>query len=102
MGDVINFIDIYGNQDMIIFHPWAIIIIQKRWGLPRWWFKITILHDNIFLNNYDNVINLIEKEGADPWKKTGTEDNCLDIAINKNHHKLIDYFQKNYPSMCSK
>lgn len=78
------------------------LIIQKRWGLPRWWFKITILHDNIFLNNYDNVINLIEKEGADPWKKTGTEDNCLDIAINKNHQKLIDYFQKNYPSMCSK
>lgn len=27
LGDVVNFFDIYGNQEMVIFHPWAIIIM---------------------------------------------------------------------------
>ena len=78
------------------------LIISERWGVPKWWFKITILHDNILLDKYDNVINLIEKEGADPWKKTGAGQNCLDIAKNKKYQDLIDYFEKNYPEMTTK
>jgi len=78
------------------------LIILQRWGSTKWWFNITILHDNILEQNYENVINLIEKEGADPWKKTGAGENCLAIARNIKCQKLIDYFEKNYPNMSTK
>lgn len=75
------------------------LIIPQRWSVEKWWFEISILHDNIVLKNYDNVVDLIEKEGADPWKKTGSGESCLKIAKIMKDEKLINYFQTKYPEM---
>lgn len=78
------------------------LIITERWGYEKWWFKITVLHDNILERNLDNVKKLIEKEGADPWIKTGAGENCLQIARKLNALDIMKYFEENYPNMATK
>lgn len=78
------------------------LIITQRWGVEKWWFNITILHDNILEKNFHNVKELIEKEGADPWKKTGAGENCLQIARTVKAGEIVKYFEENYPNMATK
>ena len=75
------------------------IKIPQRWGIQKWWFNISILHDNILEKNFDNVIELTEKEGADPWIKTGAGENCLKLAKTIKCEKLINFFKTKYPEM---
>lgn len=78
------------------------LIITQRWGVEKWWFNITILHDNILEKNFHNVKELIEKEGADPWKKTGAGENCLQIARTVKAGEIVKYFEEKYPNMATK
>ena len=78
------------------------LTINQRWGVEKWWFNITILHDNILEKKFSNVKALIEKEGADPWKKTGAGENCLQIARTVKAGEIVKYFEENYPNMATK
>jgi hypothetical protein len=78
------------------------LTINQRWGVEKWWFNITILHDNILEKKFYNVKALIEKEGADPWKKTGAGENCLQIARTVKAGDIVKYFEENYPNMATK